>query len=276
MKRFASTRSEKRASHPGAGRAQWSVGSIDDEGIRYGLTTHALIASTIATAPTMVTIQSTAMRMRRGRRPVTRSSGWWNSCSAPGSRARTAATSATRTAVPGVAVAGTRSASATRRPADRLVLRAGSRRAVPPCRSRCAPDPLASPRLDPAVIAREEDLRDGPAAELGRPCVVRVLEPAVERRGEALDLARPFRQRAGRRRATASTSASAGISPPERRTARSRRVGAEVVEDPLVEALEAGRQQRERGLGRELLDERLVELSSLRRERDDPVLRCPP
>ena len=81
MKRFASTRSEKRASHPGAGRAQWSVGSIDDEGIRYGLTTHALIASTIATAPTMVTIQSTAMRMRRGRRPVTRSSGWWNSCS---------------------------------------------------------------------------------------------------------------------------------------------------------------------------------------------------
>ncbi len=82
MNRFASTRSEKRASQPGAGRAQWSVDSIDDDGIRYGLTTHALIASTIATAPTIVTIQSTAIRRRRGSRPVTRSSGWWKSCSA--------------------------------------------------------------------------------------------------------------------------------------------------------------------------------------------------
>src|ERR671922_585358 len=82
MKRFARTRSENRASQPGAPgpRAQCSVGSIEDEGIRYGLTTQALIASTIATAPTMVTIQSTAMRRRRGSRPVTRSSGWWNSC----------------------------------------------------------------------------------------------------------------------------------------------------------------------------------------------------
>ena len=58
MKRFASTRSEKRASQPLPGRAQCSVGSIDDDGIRYGLTTHALIASTIAIAPTIVTIQS--------------------------------------------------------------------------------------------------------------------------------------------------------------------------------------------------------------------------
>src|SRR5262249_25330255 len=53
---------------------------MDDDGIRYGLTTHALIARTIATAPTMGTIQSTAIRARRGRRPVTRSSGWWYSC----------------------------------------------------------------------------------------------------------------------------------------------------------------------------------------------------
>jgi hypothetical protein len=37
--------------------------------------THALIASTIATAPTIVTIQSTTMRILRGSRPVTRSSG---------------------------------------------------------------------------------------------------------------------------------------------------------------------------------------------------------
>ncbi len=48
------------------GRAQWSVGSIDDDGIRYGLTTQALIARTIAIAPTIVTIQSTAIRSRRG------------------------------------------------------------------------------------------------------------------------------------------------------------------------------------------------------------------
>src|SRR3990170_5873705 len=83
MNRFASTRSENRDSQPAAGRAQWSVASIEDDGIRYGLITHALIASTIATAPTMVTIQSTAMRSRRGKRPVTRSSGWWNSCALP-------------------------------------------------------------------------------------------------------------------------------------------------------------------------------------------------
>src|SRR3990172_1961589 len=81
MKRFARTRSENLDSHPGAGRAQCSVASIEEDGIRYGLTTNALIASTIATAPTIVTIQSTAMRSRRGKRPVTRSSGWWNSCS---------------------------------------------------------------------------------------------------------------------------------------------------------------------------------------------------
>ena len=59
MKRFASTRSEKRrAGSPGPGAAQCSVGSIEEDGIRYGLTTQALIASTIATAPTIVTSQS--------------------------------------------------------------------------------------------------------------------------------------------------------------------------------------------------------------------------
>src|ERR671918_1258351 len=79
MKRFASTRSENLDSQPAAGRAQCSVGSIDEDGMRYGLATQALIASTIATAPTIVTTQSTMIRARRGRRPVTRSSGWWNS-----------------------------------------------------------------------------------------------------------------------------------------------------------------------------------------------------
>ena len=75
MKRFASTRSEKRASHPLAGRAQCSVGSIDEDGIRYGLTTQALIASTIAIAPTIVTTQSIVTRQPCGRPRVSRSTG---------------------------------------------------------------------------------------------------------------------------------------------------------------------------------------------------------
>src|SRR3954471_16618259 len=75
MKRLASTRSERRASQPWPGRAQCSVGSIDDEGIRYGLTTNALIRSTIAIAPAMVTIQAIAIRHGRGSRAVMRSSG---------------------------------------------------------------------------------------------------------------------------------------------------------------------------------------------------------
>src|SRR6185503_12421410 len=75
MKRFASTRSEKRASQPFAGRAQWSVGSIDEDGIRYGFTTHALIASTIAIAPTIVTTQSMVTRQPCGSPRVSRSTG---------------------------------------------------------------------------------------------------------------------------------------------------------------------------------------------------------
>src|SRR5919198_484529 len=74
MKRFASTRSDQRARQPELGRAQCSVGSIDDDGIRYGLTTHALIASTIAIAPTIVTIQS--MIPRHGCGTPRRASGF--------------------------------------------------------------------------------------------------------------------------------------------------------------------------------------------------------
>src|SRR5918996_778078 len=70
MKRFASTRSEVLASQLCAGRAQCKVGSIEEDGIRYGFTTQALIASTIATAPTIVTSQSIAMRSGRGRPAV--------------------------------------------------------------------------------------------------------------------------------------------------------------------------------------------------------------
>src|SRR5437870_260677 len=77
MKRFASTRSEKRARQPLALREQCSVGSIDDDGIRYGLITQALIARTIAIAPTIVTIQSIAIRVPRGMLRVIRSIGLW-------------------------------------------------------------------------------------------------------------------------------------------------------------------------------------------------------
>ena len=82
MKRLASTRSERRASQPWPGRAQCSVGSIDEDGIRYGFTTQALIASTIAIAPAIVTIQSIAIRHGRGSPAVSRSSGL-RECGAP-------------------------------------------------------------------------------------------------------------------------------------------------------------------------------------------------
>ena len=49
-------------SQPELGRAQCSVGSIEDDGIRYGFTTHALIASTMAMAPMIVTAQSMVTR----------------------------------------------------------------------------------------------------------------------------------------------------------------------------------------------------------------------
>ncbi len=250
MKRFARTRSEKRDSQPAAGRAQCSVGSIDEDGIRYGLTTQALIASTIATAPTIVTIQSTAMRRRRGSRPVTRSSGWWNSCSrGPSTRPRRAAAAATRTGGAGgggcsysfgirqspsgrPSAAQRRPSVGTRRSSVSLTTcspgperggvwgtgrlptlsrRRGLRgrkhgfrfrfrwrpRAVGERCSRDRSHVVASPGLDPAVIAGEQDLGHLPAAKLRRSRVVRILEPAVEGGREALDLTRALGQRTG-------------------------------------------------------------------------------
>ena len=43
-----------------------------------------------------------------------------------------------------------------------------------------------------------------------------------------------------------------------------------MIDDPLVEALEARREHHELALGGQLLHERLVELAPLRRQRDDP------
>src|SRR5581483_1590485 len=76
MNLFASTRSEKRARQPLPGLAQWRVGSIDEDGIRYGFTTQALIASTIATAPMIVTAHAIAIRQPRGIPAVRRSIGF--------------------------------------------------------------------------------------------------------------------------------------------------------------------------------------------------------
>src|SRR4029450_10265666 len=76
MNRFARTLSEKRASQPEAGCAQWRVGSIDDDGMRYGSITNALTSNTIATPPTAVTIQSPVTRIGSGRPRVRRSTGF--------------------------------------------------------------------------------------------------------------------------------------------------------------------------------------------------------
>src|SRR5436190_12623276 len=78
--RQARTRSEKCARQPGPGAAQWSVGSIDDEGMRYGLTTHSLSARTMRIAPMIVTAQSIAIRHGRGRLRVSRSTGFQERC----------------------------------------------------------------------------------------------------------------------------------------------------------------------------------------------------
>src|SRR5918999_3491557 len=81
-----------------------------------------------------------------------------------------------------------------RAPAPAQVSRAGSasgRRG----RSRHAPDSLTAPFLDPSVVAGEQDLGDLPAAKCGRPRVVRVLDPTVERVREALDLTRALGER---------------------------------------------------------------------------------
>src|SRR5580765_3237011 len=61
------------ASQYAPGRAQWSAGSIDDDGIRNGFATSASNASTHPTATPIVSSQSTTVRHGPGRRPVVRS-----------------------------------------------------------------------------------------------------------------------------------------------------------------------------------------------------------
>ena len=127
------------------------------------------------------------------------------------------------------------------------------------------------PRLDAAVVAREEHVGHVPALERCRSCVVRILEAAFESVREALVLTRPVCERARE--------------PPRDRIEQHHRgqlatrqhvradrdgIGAEVLHDPLVEPLEPRREERDVTLGGELLDERLVERSALWGECDDP------
>ena len=67
------TRSAKRDSHPLTGLAQWRVGSIDGEGIRYGFAISAWKMRTATTASVMVSAQSTSVLTGAGKRDRDRS-----------------------------------------------------------------------------------------------------------------------------------------------------------------------------------------------------------
>src|SRR5215475_1300997 len=75
--RHASTRSLESPRQPTATGpfAQFSVGSIDDDGMRYGLTTQSLSANTMRIAPAMVRIQSSVTLTLRGSPGKRRASG---------------------------------------------------------------------------------------------------------------------------------------------------------------------------------------------------------
>src|SRR5262249_46006828 len=63
--RHASTRSLESPRHPSPGFAQLRYGSIEDDGIRYGLTTQCLSPRTMRIAPAIVRIQSRKTRVLR-------------------------------------------------------------------------------------------------------------------------------------------------------------------------------------------------------------------
>ena len=106
---------------------------------------------------------------------------------------------------------------------------------------------------------------------------MRVLEPALELGGEALLepglLAAERARQAPRDRVDehhrGQLAAGEDVRPDRDRVRR------EVLDDALVEALEARREQRQLLLPGELLDQLLVELAALRRQRDHPVAGSP-
>ena len=242
--RHASTRSLESPRQPGPGFAQFSAGSIDDDGIRYGLTTQALSASDdedraddredpVERDPDAVR----EPRKQAGERVAAVSGGRLRR-GARRSRSRSRGSAVVRrlpllrrvVAVPGLLPRGARSRPVARarphrarhrRPATarRLALCRGSSSSQPRRSSsssssgRFQSQPSLTHMLPPPrstrVVAREEHVGHAPAAELRRPRVVRVLEPAAELGGEALELARSLRRArpaaaARRRRARAS------------------------------------------------------------------------
>ena len=95
MNRFASTRSFELPRQPDW-PVQWKVGSIDDDGIRYGLTMKPLTRRTTPTAIRIVIAQSAGVRQRGGRRCVSRAIGPFFTCRLVEHRVRLAAGTAGR------------------------------------------------------------------------------------------------------------------------------------------------------------------------------------
>src|SRR5262249_40753228 len=105
------------------------------------------------------------------------------------------------------------------------------------------PHHLAAPGVDPRMVAGKEHVRNRPASELGWARVLRVLETAPELGREALQLAGPLGQRAREvPRDRVENDHRRQVSVREDIRADGDRVGGEMLDDALVEALEARRQ----------------------------------
>src|SRR4029077_14040020 len=112
-----------------------------------------------------------------------------------------------------------------------------------------SPDVVASPGSDASVVAGEQDFRHLPAPELGGSRVVRVLDATVEGRREAFDLARAVRECSGKApRDRVDHSERRDLAPGKDVGADGDSVRAEMIDDPLVEALEACGEERHSGL----------------------------
>src|SRR5215210_1007604 len=132
---------------------------------------------------------------------------------------------------------------------------------------------LQPPAPDVLMMAREQDLGHRPTAPLRRARVVRVLRRALQCGAEGL------LQRGVGVAERPRELAQHGVADHHRRELAAREdvaadrdlVRAEVVDDPLVEALVAAAQEGHPRLGRQLGGERVVEQPSARRERDHPA-----
>ena len=121
------------------------------------------------------------------------------------------------------------------------------------------------------MVSGEKDVRHRPAVELGRPRVLRELDTALELGGERFDRAALLTDRAGEpARDRVHEHHRGKLAAGEDVWADRDRVGGDVLDDSLVEAFEAGREECQLLLAGELLHEVLVELPTLRRKSDDP------